>query len=148
MPEGAPAFVNSKYLGVRASSPAGLGVGDAGSWWFRSDLQCFSYWDGFAIHNPKTTHGYVRIVAGTTITWFFHNLYTATGPYRNPLIPPLAANTFGTVSLTPLQDCGAIRWWMFADPIMVPEMLAAQINAVAGGDLWFSWRAEVDDATI
>ena len=140
--------LNAKWYGIRTSSPSGLSLGDAGAWWYRSDLKLFAYWDGVQAHNPKRSHGFVKIAVGATSAWFPHNLYTDAGPFRNPLLTPWAANTFGAVTLTPLQDCGGKRWWVFGDPVMVPEMLCAFIDSPSGVDLWFSWTAEVDVANI
>jgi len=39
----------AKWWGVRTSNPT-LTLGNQGAWWFRSDLRCYAYWDGYMVH--------------------------------------------------------------------------------------------------
>lgn len=39
----------AKWWGVRTSNPT-LTLGNRGAWWFRSDLRCYAYWDGYIVH--------------------------------------------------------------------------------------------------
>lgn len=47
-----PSFepVRAKWYGVRTATPAGLTSNEEGAWWYRSDLNCFCYWDGAIVH--------------------------------------------------------------------------------------------------